>query len=287
MSIDITKDTSGYNDNLFFGFRNYLYEDHGIFINLDKKESVTTKLQQRMEQLDIRSANDYLYLLGSDPGFANEKNSLFEILDLNDYYFHSAPDQIDAVINEILPDIFNNDSKLKDKKIRILIIGRKSLIQSYSVFFALNNTFQNKKSDWTLQIQAHDLDENNPQQTYDSIYDKELLQNLDTEAVKKYFSKITDIKYKIKECYCDTVSFVNFDFLSTCSKEKLNYYDLIFCRNMMLFYKKQHRPILAENLYSLLKPGGFLFLGEEESLHSVAPDFKLFLFPGTLAYKKE
>jgi chemotaxis protein methyltransferase CheR len=286
MNIGVTNDISEYREKLFFGFRNYLYEDHGIFINLDKKESVTVKLQERMKQLDIKTANDYLYLLGSDSGYENEKNSLFDILDLNEYYFHSAPDQTDAVINEILPDIFNNDSKLQDKIFRILIIGKNSLIQSYSVFFALNSIFKNKKPDCRIQIHAYDLDENITEKTSERTYDEEFLQKMDTEAVKKYFLKIND-KYKIKDNYSDTVSFLNLDFLSPLNTANLNLYDLIFCRNMMLFYEKKYKTLLAENLYSLLKPGGFLFLGEEESLHSITPEFKLFLFPGTLAYKKE
>jgi chemotaxis protein methyltransferase CheR len=287
MNVNIKNDISEYNEKLFFGFRNYLYEDHGIFINLDKKESVTAKLQERMKQLNINTANDYLYLLGSDSGYENEKNSLFDILDLNEYYFLSHPDQVDAVINEILPDIFNSDLRQEDKNIKILTIGKSSLIQSYSVFFALNTAFHNKKPDWVFQIQAYDLEENNTGNASDISYDKKYLQNMNIEIVKKYFLQTNNIGYKIKDDYSGIVSFLNFDFLSPCSKELLNLYDLIFCRNIMLFYDKQYKKPLTENLYSLLKPGGFLFLGEEESLHGVASEFKLFLFPGSLAYKKE
>ena len=287
MNSGIKNDISEFNEKLFFGFRNYLYEEHGIFINLDKKESVTAKLLERMKQLHITSANDYLYLLGSDSGFESEKSNLFDILDLNEYYFHSNPDQVDAVINEILPDIFNNDLRQENKYIRILTIGKSSLIQSYSVFFALNAAFHNKRPDWVFLIQSYDLEENSTEKASDISYSKKYLQNMNIEIVKKYFLKTNNIEYKIKDDYSGIVSFLNFDFLSPCSKESLNLYDLIFCRNIMLFYDKQYKKPLTENLYSLLKPGGFLFLGDEESLHGVTPQFKLFLFPGSLAYKKE
>ncbi len=287
MSIDINNDISEYNDKLFFGFRNYLYEEHGIFINLDKKESVTAKLHERMEQLNLKAINDYLYLLSRDFEYESEKNSLFDILDFNEYYFKSSPDQTDAVISEILPDIFENYSRQKDKIISTLVVGKSSLIQSYSVFFALENAFRNKKPDWSFQIQACNLDVNAAEKPSDVSYNKKYLQNMDAADVKKYFLKSSETEYRIKDDYLNAVSFLNFDFLSPCRKESLNLYDLIFCKNIMLFYEKQYKTLLAENLYSLLKPGGFLFLGEEESLHGVTPDFKLFLFPGTLAYKKE
>ena len=74
MNIGINKDISEYKESLFFGLRNYLYEEHGIFINLDKKESVATKLQERMEQLNINAINEYLYLLDRDSGNKNERN---------------------------------------------------------------------------------------------------------------------------------------------------------------------------------------------------------------------
>ena len=147
MNINTKNDNLEFRGNLFFGFRNYLYEEHGIFINLDKKESVTAKLKERMGQLNIKAINDYLYLLSKDSGYENEKNNLFDILDLNEYYFHSNPDQVDAVINEILPDIFNSDLRQENKNIKILTIGKSSLIQSYSVFFALNAAFHKKKPD--------------------------------------------------------------------------------------------------------------------------------------------
>ncbi len=110
---------------------------------------------------------------------------------------------------------------------------------------------------------------------------------MSAEAVKKYFLKTNDIEYRIKDEYTGIISLKNFDFLKSGNKESLNHYDLIFCRNIMFLYEKQHKNLVAKNLYSLLKPGGFLFLGEEESLHGIAPEFKLFLFPGSLAYKKE
>jgi chemotaxis protein methyltransferase CheR len=287
MDAGINNDISEYKDSLFFGLRNYLYEEHGIFINLDKKGSVTAKLHERMMQLNIKAINEYLYLMDSDSGFKNEKSKLFEILDFNEYYFNSNPDQIDAAINEIIAEIFNDDLRTEDKKIRILVIERNSLIQSYSLFFALNAAFHSKKPDWVFQIQSCDIEENNRDGTSDISYDKKYLQNMSTEAVKKYFLKTNDIRYRIKDEYAGTISLKNFDFIKSGNQESLNQYDLIFCRNIMFLYEKQYKNLAAKTLYSLLKPGGFLFLGEEESLHGIAPEFKLFLFPGSLAYKKE
>ncbi len=133
MDAGINNDISEYKESLFFGLRNYLYEEHGIFINLDKKESVTAKLQERMEQLKIKAINEYLYLLDRDSGYKNERNKLFDILDFNEYYFNSNPDQIDAVINEIIAEIFNDDLRQEDKKIRILVIEKR---QPYPVLFS-------------------------------------------------------------------------------------------------------------------------------------------------------
>ena len=287
MDPGINNDISEYKDSLFFGLRNYLYEEHGIFINLDKKESVSSKLYERMAQLNIKAINEYLYLLDRDSGYKNERNKLFDILDFNEYYFNSNPDQLDGVINEIISEIFNNDLRQEDKKIRILVIEKDSLIQSYSVFFALDEAFHSKKPDWVFQIQACDPEKNGRDRTPDFSYDKKYLQNMRTDVIKKYFLKTNDIEYRIKDEYTDTVSFNNIDFLKSSNKDSSDLYDLIFCRNLMFLYEKQHKNLVAKNLYSLLKPGGFLFLGEEESLHGISPEFKLFLFPGSLAYKKE
>ena len=109
---------------------------------------------------------------------------------------------------------------------------------------------------------------------------------MDTEQVEKYFLKTADERFKIKGVYRIAINFKSIDLMNTDNFNIFDNFDLIICRNILIFLEKNYRRQLVEKFHFLLKSDGFLLLGEAESLYGIEKHFKTIIFPGTLAYKK-
>jgi chemotaxis protein methyltransferase CheR len=80
-----------------------------------------------------------------------------------------------------------------------------------------------------------------------------------------------------------------FDFLNLIDSSSFRKYrqmDMIFCRNVLIYFDENGKKKVIENLYQSLKPGGYLTIGHAESLHNISRGFKPLIFPGTIAYQK-
>ena len=82
---------------------------------------------------------------------------------------------------------------------------------------------------------------------------------------------------------------VTLDFLNLMDSDSYRKYrqmDMIFCRNVLIYFDEKGKKKVIENFYESLKPGGYLTIGHAESLHNISRGFKPLIFPGTIAYQK-
>jgi len=108
---------------------------------------------------------------------------------------------------------------------------------------------------------------------------------MDDSLKRKYFDEV-DGNYRLKE---NIKKYVKIDFMNLMDTNAYRMYkqmDIIFCRNVLIYFDEKMKKKVIDSLYESLKPRGYLTIGHAESLHNISRAFKPLIFPGTIAYQK-
>ncbi|HPU29310.1 MAG TPA: protein-glutamate O-methyltransferase CheR, partial [Syntrophorhabdaceae bacterium] len=117
------------------------------------------------------------------------------------------------------------------------------------------------------------------------VYGPYSIRGMDQTMLNKYFTKNGDT-YIVKDIVKKNVKF---DFMNLIDKQsyvKYRFMDIIFCRNVLIYFDDKAKKRVIDSIYECLKPGGFLTIGHAESLHNISRAFKPIMFPGSIVYQK-
>lgn len=292
MVINFQQEKKEIADQEFFLLRDFIYNNCGIYFRLEKKYLIEDKILSRMEQLNIKSVTDYIYYLKYSNDSDNEMNMLYDFITINETSFFRNEPQFNILKDEILPEIIkkNESSAFGSKILRIWSAGCSSGEEPYTMSIVLNDYFENLDnagSKWYIDILATDISQSVLNKALKGIYSDYSLRTTDPKIIERCFNQISSKEFEIKEKYKKTVKFKKLNLLDFGSTAVIPNLDIIFCRNVLIYFDLDSKKKVLEKFYDLLKPGGYLFLGHSESLHGITAVFKLVLFQKALSYKKE
>lgn len=287
MELTIKKEKIDMQDNDFYLLRDFIYNTCGIFFKIDKKYLIVEKILARMNKLSIRNINDYIYYLKFHPSKDLEKKYLYEIITINETSFFRNEPQLDAFEKEILPEIIKNNTKISTKNLKIWSAGCSTGEEPYTIAIIINRVLYGMMKEWSIDIYASDINESVLERARTGIYNKYSIRNMDNNSVSVYFEKLGEDKFKIKNEYKNNIRFFNINLFDEQRVSSLPQFDVIFCRNVLIYFDINSKKKAIDNFYKLLKPYGYLLLGHSESLHGISGSFKLVLYPSALVYKKE
>jgi chemotaxis protein methyltransferase CheR len=118
-----------------------------------------------------------------------------------------------------------------------------------------------------------------------AYYNTYSVRNMDETVKRKYFEEADGV-YRLKE---HVKKYVKIDFMNLMDTNAYKIFkqmDLIFCRNVLIYFDEKMKKRVIDGLYESLKPRGYLTIGHAESLHNISRAFKPLIFPGTIAYQK-
>ncbi|MGA2107007.1 MAG: protein-glutamate O-methyltransferase CheR, partial [Syntrophorhabdales bacterium] len=118
-----------------------------------------------------------------------------------------------------------------------------------------------------------------------AVFNNYSVRNTDKGILSKYFVEDKGM-YTLKDSVKKYVSLDFLNLMDASSYRKYRQMDVIFCRNVLIYFDEKGKKTVIDNLYESLKPGGFLTIGHAESLHNISRGFKPLIFPGTIAYQK-
>lgn len=274
-------------DSDFFFLRNYIYEDCGLFINADKKNILLSFVPERMLELKLITVEEYLNCITQNNQALNEKKYLKDILIKDEAVFFSNHYQLDAIAEIIIPDILIKEACSDQKIIRILNISKLGGEEAYTIAIVLRNSFHKQYKEKVFEITACAVGDTVSDSLVEESYDEKSLAGMNMGQVKKYFLKTADERFKIKDEYRIAIDFKTINLMNPDNFNIFDNFDLIICRNILIFFEKNYRQQLVEKFHFLLKHDGLLLLGEAESLYGIEKHFKTIVFPGTLAYEKK
>ncbi|MGM0423923.1 MAG: CheR family methyltransferase [Thermodesulfobacteriota bacterium] len=274
-------------DSEFEQLRDFIYQQTGIFIGDNRKYLLENRLANRLKEHNLNSFAEYYYFLKYDPARRQELNRLFAVITTNETSFFRNPPQIKVFQDSILPEVLELKRKKGNKRLRLWSAGCSTGEEPYTLGIVLQEVLGREVSQWDIRILAHDLSEDVLQSARRGVYNEYTLRSTPKHILERYFQELSQGNYKILPQVQELVSFGTLNLSDRFQLKQLETADIIFCRNVIIYFDEAMKKQVISGMYDNLLPGGYLFVGHSESLHNLSRAFKPCHFPGAIVYKKE
>ncbi len=273
-------------NQLFEKWRQYIYENCGIYFQDNKKYLLESRLLKRIIYLGLETYDDYLkYLIDSVNGI-NEKKYLFEAITINETYFFRNQPQLDALIKTIIPAIVEKQGKENRTKIKIWSAASSSGEEAYSIAISIIDLLLPRYPKLEFEIVGTDISYAVVETAKQGVYKEYAIRNTPAYYLKKYF-KVNGNNYEVNPEIKKQVSFKLLNLYDVSGMRSMFNFDIIFCANVLIYFDMNSKIKVVNQLYNALNKGGYLFIGYSETLHNISKAFKILSFPKTIGYKKE
>lgn len=273
-------------DSEFETLRDFIYSVCGIYFHVSKKYFLESRVLRRMGKTRSSSATEYLKLLKGSPAGKEEMKSLFDEVTTNETCFFRNVPQLNALEQQLLPQIVENKLKLGFRKLRIWSAGSSSGEEAYTLAMVLLEKRLTLMKDWIIEIIGTDINETVLTMAREGVYNNYSVRNTPDFFCKKYFTKDNAGQYVLSPEVKKLVSFSNLNLYDDNKMIFMKSFDLIFCANVLIYFDVAAKSKVVQHFYNNLQPYGYFFVGQSESLHGVNDKFKTVHFPGGFAYKK-
>lgn len=245
---------------------NTIYKVSGISLSERKEDMVYSRLARRLRKVGLTSFNDYLDFVAGD----NEEQKAFvNALTTNLTHFFRESHHFDYLTDVLFPEIF----KSQQKRIRFWSAGCSTGEEPYSLAMVWEQ-LNNRPTGIDFKILATDLDTNVLETGIEGIYSVDKLAPVD-EHYLKWFTQTASCSANQKQADDQLKQYIHFKQLNLMQEWPIKGpFQLIICRNVLIYFDKKTQEKLIKRYYDLLEPGGCLILGHSESLGANRDLFK-------------
>jgi chemotaxis protein methyltransferase CheR len=265
----------------FEQFQDFFYRQTGIRFEASKRYFVDRRLIERIEATECRDFGDYLKRLGSTAGIF-EIETLTNLMTVNETYFMREEYQFECLVECLLPELTRR--RARSGPLRLWCIPSSTGEEPYSIAMMLMERWP-ELDRWDIELHASDIDTQVLARAQEGRYSTRSVQNLPAEWLQRHFRRI-DGEFQISEQLRRSVSFSRVNLASSGDTRAYRDFDVIFCRNLLIYFDEDSRRRAVDTLHQSLVPGGFLCLGHSESLSRVSSRFAPRKFPKALVYQK-
>ncbi|HZS06066.1 MAG TPA: protein-glutamate O-methyltransferase CheR [Blastocatellia bacterium] len=252
-------------------FSELIYQTCGISFGSEKKTFLEARLRKRMEQVGLGSMAEYYQLVKSARGKADEMYHLLDALLIGETSFFRNPPQFDLFSNVVLPELIAHKEKHGIRSLRVWSAGCSTGQEPYTIAMAILEAFP-QVADWPLfRIYASDLSFTSLERAQRGHYRPEQMKGVGESCVRKYFHEEHD-HYAVNDA---VKRHVVFDYHNLKHDNGLLALDVIFCRNVMIYYSREEQQRLVNRFADCLLTGGWLFIGHAESLQGISDRFTM------------
>lgn len=261
-------------DKEFRRLSSLIYDIWGINLPPVKKTMVSSRLRKRLKALRYPSFQAYLDYVLSPAGRQHEWSHLIDAISTNKTDFFREKIHFDFLARTLLPGLAHDLRQSAGRILRVWSAGCSSGQEPYTLAMVLAE-YQSQNPWFGFTVTATDINNQVLDEAIRGIYDDETLNPIPKFLLYKYFMKgsgklagyhrvVPELQQRI--CF-QRVNLMerNFGFKSA--------FDVIFCRNVIIYFDQQTQRQLFHKFYSNLSPNGFLFLGHSENLHGMEDKF--------------
>jgi chemotaxis protein methyltransferase CheR len=271
-------------DLLYQTFRrliDFIYQNSGLKFDDASKFMLQRRLIPRVRELKLDTFEKYYYYLLYSPNRESELEIIFDLLTVNETYFFREDRQLKAFSEEIIPLI---TSEKQNRSLRIWSAGCSTGEEAYTIAILCHNNPELKG--WDVDIFASDISQKVIQTARRGIFSESSFRSTPDEIRARYFEKNSENKYRIHDEIRQMVTFGKVNLLDEHKTGIFNDMDIIFCRNVIIYFDTDAKKKVIENFYHKLRKNGYLLLGHSESLLSLSTKFKLNHLKHDMVYQK-
>ena len=275
-----------------------VYQECGMFFDERRIHFLQDRLQRRLRATGLDSFYNYYRLLTSRDGKA-ELSALLENLTVNETSFFRNKPQLDLFGKQTLEEVLSRKQSRRDWSLRVWSAGCSTGQEPYTIamliadalaYYYLRNPLPVEMPSpkplipppWRVEILASDISYSVLRLGQEGVYPENHLEPVDYSYRLRYFDKVGD-RYAVKKTLKDLVHF-DFHNLKTEFLPQRN--DIIFCRNVMIYFDEEMQKRLIEKFYRCLNPEGYLFVGHAESLFGLTDKFRMIHVNNGTAYQR-
>lgn len=249
-----------------------VYEQCGINLHEGKRELVKARLGKRLREGNFKSFGDYYSYVTTDEG-TDELISMIDSLSTNLTYFFREESHFQK-LRQIIPIMLSAPGHTgQSEKLRIWSAGCSTGEEPYSLAMTVCECTNGLSAE--VKIMATDISTRVLRTAVKGVFSHDKLKNVSSVMLKKYFQVGCgrwEGHYRIKKNICDMIQFSRFNLMNTPPSGYR--FDIIFCRNVMIYFDKATQAALINRFYQCLNKGGHLFIGHSESLTGLSHEFK-------------
>lgn len=240
----------------------YIHQHRGIdLLSAYRREFVFRRLRLRLRNTKVEKYQEYLELLEKDP---EEYYNFLDLLSVNVTEFFRDAEVFEEFRKNILPQVIKKKEANNEQLIRIWSAGCAHGQEPYSLAILLKEALPTDKK-FFARIWATDIDDGALKIANKAEYTQNDFKGVDKRILEKYFNPVYNDRYVLNT---DVKQAVLFKKQNMTEEAPLRYMDVVFCRNVMIYFHRQQQELLFKKFYQALNSGGYLIIGKTESIWS-------------------
>lgn len=266
----------------FQKFREFFYRKTGIHFDDNKRYFVDKRLVDRMHATGASSFREYFIALRFERD-SQELQHLVNTMTVNETYFLREAYQFDCMSNNLLDELVKH--KPAGERLRIWSIPSSTGEEPYSIAMHLLERWPGI-AHHDVEILSSDIDTQVLDAAQRGIYSARSVANIPKPWMDKYFMRLNDHEWAISRELVAAVEFSRVNLSDPADTRRFRDVDLIFCRNLLIYFDDTSRRAAAEAMFDALRPGGFVCLGHSESMSRISALYRVRRFADAMVYQK-
>ena len=266
----------------FRTFREFYYRKTGNWFDDNKRYFVDKRLLERMRESGAESFRAYFTSLRFEAS-GRELQMLTNLMTVNETYFYREDYQLRCLVADILPQVLRHRSRTGP--IRIWSLPCSTGEEPYSLAIYLLEHWPDIEH-VDVEIVGSDIDTVALEKARAGRYGRRSLNGLPDAVRERYFEPDGPQHHRLVDWLRDAITFTRVNIADVRDTRAYRDFDVIFCRNLLIYFDEASRRKAAEQLFDALRPGGFICLGHSEFMSRISPLFTPRRFTDAIVYQR-
>jgi chemotaxis protein methyltransferase CheR len=261
-------------------FCDFLQRRTGMLFGESKRYYIDRRVAERIAAIGARSFAEYFPRLQSDNA---EIERLINSFTVNETYFYREEHQLRCLGNSLLTPIVKGRGP--GDLVRIWSVPCSTGEEPYSIAIWLLENW-GMVDVYHIEIIGSDIDTRVLSEARSGLYGERAVARLPKDVLGRYFEQVENGQWRLIEDLRESVTFTNVNLVDARSMAAQGRFDVIFCRNVLIYFDEKSRLEAVHNMYESLNPGGFICLGHSESMARITDRFQVCRFADAIVYRK-
>ncbi|MFP4037241.1 MAG: CheR family methyltransferase [Desulfobacteraceae bacterium] len=264
-------------DRDFIRFSGLIYETCGIRLPPVKKTMLSARLAKRLRALRIPTFDKYYEYLTSTRGWRDELHHMIDVVTTNKTGFFREPAHFEILTQEVLPELLAARGKSGYSKLRFWSAACSSGEEPFTLAMVLEEFASKSPGGLSYEILATDISIRMLQKARAAVYEEEKVNAVPGHLRRKYLMRGRGAReglVRIVPELRSNVQFERLNLLRTGGFGLKALMDVVFCRNVVIYFNRKTQCELFRRIYDQIQPGGYLFIGHSETLHGIHDGFR-------------